>query len=159
MAEGHSYPDPTSSLAATATPYFVASQEATLSPSARASRALSTPSWSSTPLPSTFRLPPGRRRDPLPRHPAQAAHRTALRFVNRRRRRMSTPYDGVVIDARRAPPPLPANPLQPGQAICSVCGKTYARYYTVYVMFAGCVRKHGNPMGVNWDDHPSCWKD
>ena len=42
--------------------------------------------------------------------------------------------------------------------ICALCRRGFTRRATVKdPHFASCVRKHGNPNNVAWDDHPSCY--
>ncbi|KAL8826227.1 MAG: hypothetical protein Q9191_003938 [Dirinaria sp. TL-2023a] len=44
--------------------------------------------------------------------------------------------------------------------ICALCHQGFTRRTTVKEPhFASCVRKHGNPNGVAWDDHPSCYME
>lgn len=39
--------------------------------------------------------------------------------------------------------------------ICPLCGAKRSRRYTIKQHFPGCVRKRGNPNGLEWTDHPS----
>ncbi len=39
--------------------------------------------------------------------------------------------------------------------ICPICGESRSRRYTIKTHFPGCVKKHGNPQGLEWTDHPS----
>ena len=42
--------------------------------------------------------------------------------------------------------------------ICALCEKGFTRRNTVKdPHFARCVKRNGNPTGLAWDAHPSCW--
>ena len=42
--------------------------------------------------------------------------------------------------------------------ICALCNQSFTRKTTVKEPhFASCVKVNGNPNGVAWDDHPSCY--
>jgi len=42
--------------------------------------------------------------------------------------------------------------------ICALCNQSFTRKTTVKEPhFASCVKTNGNPNGVAWDDHPSCY--
>jgi hypothetical protein len=41
--------------------------------------------------------------------------------------------------------------------ICPLCKKGFSRRQTVFdPHFASCIKKNGNPHGLEWDDDPSC---
>lgn len=42
---------------------------------------------------------------------------------------------------------------------CSLCGKDFSRASTIrHRHWASCVRKHGNPGNLVWDQDQSCWR-
>ena len=74
--------------------------------------------------------------------------------------------------AAAAPAAPPAKPVQtkanshkfalhdPARAGCEccLCGLRFTRRETLrYTHFNGCARRRGNPRGLPWDAHPSCW--
>ena len=47
--------------------------------------------------------------------------------------------------------------MNKGKFICCICNKKFSRRDTIFNShFSGCVRKHGNPLNLPWDHHPSC---
>ena len=44
------------------------------------------------------------------------------------------------------------------KCVCGLCGLAFTRRETLrYTHFNGCARRRGNPRGLAWDAHPSCW--
>ena len=65
-----------------------------------------------------------------------------------------TAYCGIITPEIQRPFRRPTNPANRFE--CPRCGTRYTRAKTVQDAFPGCIRRYGNPLGLNWNSHPSC---